>query len=264
MLMEDLVQLTWDCVCVLGDEIRAKCGFGRKCASGFSASSTAEEVTQGIDGTGLTAIVTVTGLVNNRIPNRGYESAESWLAWTTIETREAALKDFTSCNGQFYAINAPGEIYVCDVGGCDPTGAHVVGRISDFILSGEGTGEGLRRAYIVELEGELLIVIRKLYQCGPLAYRTRSFAAFKVDLIRSGWKELKSLGDNALILGSDASISVPASKFKGVRPNCIYYTDEFLIECITVPALKRAWWKDLGIYNLEDQTPCALPEPGVF
>jgi WW domain-containing oxidoreductase len=32
--------------------------FGRKNPSGFSASSTAEEVTQGIDGTGLTAIVT--------------------------------------------------------------------------------------------------------------------------------------------------------------------------------------------------------------
>ncbi|XP_060178489.1 short-chain dehydrogenase TIC 32, chloroplastic-like isoform X1 [Lycium barbarum] len=32
--------------------------FGRKGASGFSACSTAEEVTQGIDGTGLTAIVT--------------------------------------------------------------------------------------------------------------------------------------------------------------------------------------------------------------
>lgn len=32
--------------------------FGRNGASGFSASSTAEEVTHGIDGTGLTAIVT--------------------------------------------------------------------------------------------------------------------------------------------------------------------------------------------------------------
>lgn len=32
--------------------------FGRKGPSGFSASSTAEEVTEGIDGTGLTAIVT--------------------------------------------------------------------------------------------------------------------------------------------------------------------------------------------------------------
>lgn len=32
--------------------------FNRKGPSGFSSSSTAEEVTQGIDGTGLTAIVT--------------------------------------------------------------------------------------------------------------------------------------------------------------------------------------------------------------
>ncbi|KAK7380336.1 hypothetical protein VNO78_32844 [Psophocarpus tetragonolobus] len=32
--------------------------FSRKGASGFSSSSTAEEVTHGIDGTGLTAIVT--------------------------------------------------------------------------------------------------------------------------------------------------------------------------------------------------------------
>ena len=32
--------------------------FSRKGASGFSASSTAEEVTEGIDGSGLTAIVT--------------------------------------------------------------------------------------------------------------------------------------------------------------------------------------------------------------
>lgn len=32
--------------------------FNRKGPSGFSASSTAEEVTDGIDGSGLTAIVT--------------------------------------------------------------------------------------------------------------------------------------------------------------------------------------------------------------
>ncbi|KAH7839813.1 hypothetical protein Vadar_009151 [Vaccinium darrowii] len=39
--------------------------FGRKGPSGFSACSTAEEVTQGIDGTGLTAIVTGHFLLTN-------------------------------------------------------------------------------------------------------------------------------------------------------------------------------------------------------
>jgi len=42
-----------ECVCV-----QKMWPFSRKGASGFSSSSTAEQVTEGIDGTGLTAIVT--------------------------------------------------------------------------------------------------------------------------------------------------------------------------------------------------------------
>jgi len=37
--------------------------FGRRNGSGFSSSSTAEEVTEGIDGTALTAIVTGSSLL---------------------------------------------------------------------------------------------------------------------------------------------------------------------------------------------------------
>lgn len=60
-----------------------------------------------------------------------------------------------------------------------------------------------------------------------MAYRTRSFVAFKVGLSNGWWKELKNLGDNALNLGYNASNCVSASKLKGVRRNCIYYTDDF-------------------------------------
>ncbi len=42
----------------IGDREREMWLFNRKGASGFSASSTAEEVTEGLNGTGLTAIVT--------------------------------------------------------------------------------------------------------------------------------------------------------------------------------------------------------------
>ncbi|KAF8379536.1 hypothetical protein HHK36_028975 [Tetracentron sinense] len=46
--------------------------FSRKGPSGFSSSSTAEEVTQGVDGTGLTAIVTASGF-NEVVEAFGYE-----------------------------------------------------------------------------------------------------------------------------------------------------------------------------------------------
>jgi hypothetical protein len=48
----------WDCFVLYYRSLQKMWIFGRKGPSGFSASSTAEEVTQGIDGTGLTAIVT--------------------------------------------------------------------------------------------------------------------------------------------------------------------------------------------------------------
>ncbi|KAI8569542.1 hypothetical protein RHMOL_Rhmol02G0286600 [Rhododendron molle] len=82
------------------------------------------------------------------------------------------------------------------------------------------------------------------------SYRTRSFAAFKVDLSNGGLMELKSLGDNALILGYNASTSVPASKFKGVRSNCFYYTDDLLLGNF----LGKGGRKDMAIYNMEDQS----------
>lgn len=51
--------------------------FGRKGPSGFSYRSTAEEVTQGIDGTGLTAIVT--GLL---FPSFFLATAEFFFCWS--------------------------------------------------------------------------------------------------------------------------------------------------------------------------------------
>lgn len=69
-----------------------------------------------------------------------------------------------------------------------------------------------------------------------------------------GWREKKSLGAKAVFLGDNASISVEASKFPGIKANCIYYTDDCWE---SYQCFKRRVGKDMGIYNLEDesQTP---------
>lgn len=88
-----------------------------------------------------------------------------------------------------------------------------------------------------------------------IEYGTREFRVFKVDV--SNWRgtELHSLGENALFLGDNASISIKASKFSGLRPNCIYYTDDCWPSYIF---FKRGGGKDMGIFNLKDgsRTPC--------
>ena len=53
--------------------------FNRKGPSGFSASTTAEEVTEGIDGTGLTAIVTGHLFILAEKGNNNNKSKKKWV-----------------------------------------------------------------------------------------------------------------------------------------------------------------------------------------
>ncbi|KAH0648746.1 hypothetical protein KY285_033994 [Solanum tuberosum] len=55
-------------------------------------------------------------------------------------------------------------------------------------------------------------------------------------------KEIKVLGDSAIFLGKNGSFSIDTSKSKGVKPNHIYFTDNW----------KYGDGKDMGAYNFED------------
>ncbi|XP_058203106.1 F-box protein SKIP23-like [Rhododendron vialii] len=160
--------------------------------------------------------------------------------------------------------------------GSNPTKAREVGQIGapKFI--------GPKQLYIVESQGELLIVVRdgcdisfadekdhESFMKGSLEetlynfdeprihYGVQEFRVFKVDLLSDGWTSelIQSLGDNALFLGDSSSISIEASKFPGIRPNCIYYTDDNWEAYIYS---KQGGGKDTGIYNLEDRSRTAF------
>ncbi|KAH7841427.1 hypothetical protein Vadar_029758 [Vaccinium darrowii] len=187
------------------------------------------------------------------------------MAWTTIETRPSAFCDITYYHGQFYTVNSAGNIFVCDVGLRDPTVVYLCGGISREILE-------FKQPYIVESNGEVLVVVQDRYLLdysgdygdeeededadsgfytkdedeSKIDYRTKEFRVYKVDLRNWEWVELQSLGDNALFVGDNASISVQASKFRGIRPNCIYFTDDCSPRYIW---FKRGRGKDMGIYN---------------
>ncbi|KAH7834862.1 hypothetical protein Vadar_020425 [Vaccinium darrowii] len=97
--------------------------------------------------------------------------------------------------------------------------AHALGRIPHGNLR-------CRRPYIAESKGEVLVVFRDGYD--QLVYVSKNdcrskykFEVFTVDASNGECVELQSLGDNALFVGYNASISVQAAKFQGIRPNCI-------------------------------------------
>lgn len=105
--------------------------------------------------------------------------------------------------------------------------------------------------YILESLGSLLVVVRHGGLClsrfpftpvyedevydeeevpefdGQLIFHTIFFRVYEVDLAAGKLTETKQIGDMALFLGANASLSVQASQFPGVKPNCIYFTDDF-------------------------------------
>lgn len=172
------------------------------------------------------------------------------------------FEDITYYKDQFYGVDSWGDVFACDIGvhNQTPAQARAVGGIPRVFLYS-------KRPYLVELDGDLLIVVRdrliddpETYMYEPcsvdetieeskIGYGVKEFQVFKVDLCNEmEWAKIKSLGDYALFVGDNASISLQASKFPRIKANCIYYTDDCwrsYIHC------KRGGGQDMGIYNLE-------------
>lgn len=55
---------------------------------------------------------------------------------------------------------------------------------------------------------------------------TYEFKIFELDYEKGKWSAKKTLGDVALFLGDNSSISVLASKFPGCQQNCIYFSHD--------------------------------------
>lgn len=82
-----------------------------------------------------------------------------------------------------------------------------------------------------------------------LSYETLKFKIFKLSFDKCEWIEKETLGDVALFVGDNSSISVLASNLPGCMRNCIYFNHDF--DRVTAGSEPIA---DFGIYNVESQT----------
>ncbi|PHU28399.1 hypothetical protein BC332_00492 [Capsicum chinense] len=81
-------------------------------------------------------------------------------------------------------------------------------------------------------------------------YKTLKFKVFELDVIKGELKEeIKTLGESAIFVGHNTPSSVDSSKFRGVKPNHIYFTDCWSDH---FNVLEGGGGRDMGTYNLED------------
>ncbi|EEF52805.1 ubiquitin-protein ligase, putative [Ricinus communis] len=175
-------------------------------------------------------------------------------SWSLVENARSFCEDVIFVNGMFYAVNKAGQIVICDISSDSP-------RVS-FMETPRQAGGDMQ--YLVNSGDELLLVTRYLdleYEFDHpdmephLIYRTIRFEVFRLDWNGPQWLRMSTLGDKALFIGENSSLSLSATDFSGCMGNCIYYTDDYLDANYD----GHFGDHDLGIFKLCDETIEPLP-----
>ncbi|KAG8371851.1 hypothetical protein BUALT_Bualt12G0006000 [Buddleja alternifolia] len=164
--------------------------------------------------------------------------------WTSTIEIESRLYDliYSHTNDQFYAISFTGFIWACIIQhdsivlrqvtmiDCQifysSTWIYIVESATPDVLLLVHRDGDMECNYDVEEagtdeEGE------KLYDDTHMKYGLNDFRVYELDLINGGCSKIMNLGDRAIFVGHNTSISFDASQFIGViKPNHIYFTDD--------------------------------------
>ncbi|KAK4365488.1 hypothetical protein RND71_016846 [Anisodus tanguticus] len=187
------------------------------------------------------------------------------LLWTRIwkkSTYYRRISDVVYFNGHFYAVGYDGCVQVCDVDGSEPTKSHIIVKLAPgrhckyYILESLGSlfvvsqdGVDIRR-HVKDDRGRIPLTVLLGGEYGlKKTYETRNFLVFQIDLDACKCTPTRDLGDRAFFLGANASLSVQASQFPGIKPNHIYFTDNCLDAYIKS---KEGGGSDMGVFNLAD------------
>ncbi|KAM1205742.1 hypothetical protein ACFX2I_006522 [Malus domestica] len=174
--------------------------------------------------------------------------------WSCCKFKEiTCISDAVFYKGQVYTVGTRGKIVLFDIKSKIkfpqvPKATGLTGSVFERWSA--------RKAYLVEsTKGDLWHVRRTVKRKeGCNGNLTDSFQVYKVvfdkkDRSTVEQVEVKSIGDEALFVGDNHSMSFLASNFAGCQPNSIYYTCDLLR--FQHPE-RRPF--DMAVYNLENET----------
>ncbi|XP_057958288.1 F-box protein SKIP23-like [Malania oleifera] len=166
--------------------------------------------------------------------------------WTPMGCRSGPFDDIIYFNGNFLAVNFEGHVVIHDLTGC---------HLKTVVFAPSSPVDELlyETKYLVELGGEILMVIRRLFETGitdPSNLKTWGFEVYKLDLMSKKCEEVMESLNNCgtLFLGNNCSFSICAADYPGCRKNCIYFTDDYIGLANSNP-----FSYDMGIYSLENR-----------
>ncbi|XP_042495110.1 uncharacterized protein LOC122074351 [Macadamia integrifolia] len=158
--------------------------------------------------------------------------------WISMATQWDCFQDVIYHKGKFYAVSSNGPVITFEFSSSE------FPIITEIIPRPRGKGRRCDRYYLVELLGELLLVLCHFrwlleevlddndnddhdifvtFDTGRTedGFKNYKFDVFKLDESKREWIQMKSIGDNILILGNCYSVSLPAHYYQGDKGNSI-------------------------------------------
>ncbi|KAK9914198.1 hypothetical protein M0R45_037989 [Rubus argutus] len=166
--------------------------------------------------------------------------------WTYIDIQCRQIEEVVYVEDTFYAIDYLNKLFSFQVT------AHEFNSDEDVILVAEGFKPGdICKRYLVELSENELLMVQRYFDYKDRRRVTTKFEVFKVDDYNCEWTKINSLGDVALFVGENSSISVLASKNLGCLPqNCIYFLHDWDRHAIDF----GHGGGDFGVYNIKNKS----------
>lgn len=161
--------------------------------------------------------------------------------WTYVDERWHAIEEVVRVEDNFYAVNNWSQLLRFDITRLSS---------SDVTVTAKGIARKyVFRSYLVD-SNEGLLMVQRILEWEVDKCVTKKFKVFELNCNKSEWVEKKALGDIALFVGDNSSVSVLASNFRQCEPNCIYFNqDNNRIKSEIGPYGPH----DFGVYNVQSE-----------
>ncbi|KAL6290491.1 hypothetical protein ACE6H2_008001 [Prunus campanulata] len=168
--------------------------------------------------------------------------------WTYVDPRLEYIgqsldmvEDVVHVKEKFYAVKGGGQLFSFDI----------ITQSKQLVAEGMQNDDMEEKVYLVVLNDKELWMVRRYVDFGDEDRVTKKVRIYELDFDKHEWVEKETLGDVALFLGDNFSISVLASNFLGCRPNCIYFNHDHDRYC---GYLRGCLHHDFGVYDVKSQS----------
>ncbi|XP_074289409.1 F-box protein At2g17036-like [Silene latifolia] len=160
-------------------------------------------------------------------------------SWTSVLIKETSVHifDVVAMDNHVFAIYDDAAIAYWEIK--EFFGFERLVKPMDYLSGDHENFAGFYRddvqVYLIQLDTDLLMVLRHTGEENS-GYRTGDFEIFKVNHIDKHWENVENLGDVALFVGDNSSMSLSVAHAKCLQSSSIYFTDDLSEFWLSTPS----------------------------